>query len=416
MTGTKVTKKQTNAKLEVNIGPREEFDTVGVLQELGLELHSFATQAGLLIIEELMRLESEYLAGARYQRQTEIDRWGRQRGYIRLGGQKIGLERPRLRDRRSGKEVALQTYGLFQKPDHSTEQIYERLIGGLSGRRYEQTVEQVLEGYGVSRSAVSRHMVIATAARVKQLVERDLSGFDVRVLLIDAVGIGATVQTVVLGIDGTGSKQVLGMREGATENAAVVNDLLADLIERGLPNEPERGLLVVIDGSKALAKAVGQTFGKRAQIQRCQVHKLRNIDGYLPKHLQATYRRKISAAYAMTAYTDAVVALRSVVTELEKINVSAAASLNEGLEETLTVHRLGLPETLRRSLRSTNIIESLFSTARHTMKNVRRWRSSQQAQRWTAAVLLEAEKKFRRIRGHNKMPVLIEAITNCVAQ
>lgn len=274
----------------------------------------------------------------------------------------------------------------------------------------------MVDGYGTSRSAVSRQMIDATAARLKELCECDLSAFDVRVLLIDGVKVGKALQATVLGIDGEGEKKILGFREGATENSTVVCDLLADLVSRGLKNDPERALLVVIDGSKALYKAVRQTFGTRVSIQRCQIHKLRNVLDYLPDELRQEYSRKISAAYAMRSHADAERALRSVVRELYKINVSAANSLEEGLEETLTVHRLDVPQTLRRSLRSTNMIESAFSQSRHLMKNVRRWRSSQHSQRWTATVLLEAEKKFRRIRGYKHMPELIEALTKTLGK
>lgn len=403
-------KPAAKARLHVELSATAAFDPHKLLEQMRIELQSFATSAGLFVMRELMRLESEQRAGAPYERHSDIDRWGTQSGFVRLGGQKVEIERPRLRSKSKKKEEPLETYRAFQDPERQAEQVYNSLIGGLSGRRYEQTVEQIVEGYGVSKSAVSRTMVAATAARVKELLERDLSSFDVRVLVIDAVRVGGSVHATVLGIDAGGSKMVLGFREGATENSVVVTELLEDLIGRGLPNEPERRLLAVVDGGKALAKALRTIYGKRVEIQRCQVHKLRNVLDYLPEQYRTEYRRKISAAYAMRSHADAKRALEQVIRDLKKLNVSAAASLEEGLEETLTVHKLDLPEELRRSLRSTNMIESIFSNSRHMMRNVKRWRGSEHTQRWTATVLLEAEKKFRRIQGHDLMKTLIEAL------
>ena len=416
MSRTKVGNAASKAKLNVELSSNEQFDPLRLLAELQIELRSFASSAGLFVMKELMQLETDHRAGAPYERHTDIDRWGTQLGFVRLAGQKLAVERPRMRSKSKGVDVPLETYKAFQNPEHTSEQVYERLIGGLSTRRYERTVDDMLEGYGVSRSAVSRQMVEATAARLEELLERDLSTFDLRVLLIDAVHVAKACHTTAVGIDGDGTKMVLGFREGATENATVVCDLLADLVQRGLKNERERALLIVIDGSKALAKAVRDTFGARASIQRCQIHKMRNVLDYLPDELRPEYRRKLSAAYAMRTYADAERALRSIVKELARINVSAATSLEEGLEETLTIHRLDVPNELRRSLRSTNIIESTFAHSRHLMKNVRRWRDSEHTQRWTATVFLEAEKKFRRIHGHKHMPKLIEALTKTLTQ
>ncbi len=394
----------------------ECFDPERLLEQLRIEMRSFASRAGLFVMNELMRLEAESLAGTPWQRHTDIDRWGTQNGYVRLGGQKLAVERPRVRSKARRQDVPLKTYRAFHDPTRQSQQVYQRLIGGLSSRRYERAVDEMIQGYGVSRSAVSRQRVEATAARLEELLERDLSGFDVRILPIDAVRVGASVHSTVLGIDRAGAKLILGFREGATENATVVNDLLADIIRRGLPNERDRALLVVIDGSKALAKAARETFGDRAVIQRCQAHKRRNALDYLPDERRPEYDRKIKAAYAMRSSADAARALRSIINALKRINVSAANSLSEGLEETLTVHRLGVDEQLRRSLRTTNMIESGFSHARHLMKNVRRWRDSAHTQRWTATVLLEAERRFNRIHGYKHIPGLIAALTKHLRQ
>ncbi len=230
-------------------------------------------------------------------------------------------------------------------------------------------------------------------------------------LLIGGVRVGGSVHTVALGVDTGGRKIVLGFRERATENAVVVTELLAELCARGLPNEPTRRLLAVIDGSWALGKALHDVYGGRIEIQLCHVHKLRTVTDRLPERYRGEYHRKISAAWAMRLHADALRALRRIVRELERINVSAARSLQEGLEETLTLHRLDVPEDLRRSLRSTNMIESIFSHSRHMMRNVRRWRGSEYSQRWTAAVLPESEKKFRRIQGYKHLTALLTLLT-----
>jgi transposase-like protein len=232
--------------------------------------------------------------------------------------------------------------------------------------------------------------------------------------VIDAVHVAKACHTTVLGIDGEGNKKVLGFREGATEHSMVAIELLAELIRRGLPNQPERAVLAIIDGSKALAKALRDTFGGRVAIQRCQVHKLRNVLDHLPDALRPEFKRKISAAYKMRLRDDARQALLQIIAELAQINISAANSLEEGLDETLTIHALDVPNELRRSLRSTNVIESTFSHSRHLMKNVRRWRDSEHTQRWTATVFLEAENKFRRIHGHKHMPELIASLTKTI--
>jgi transposase-like protein len=251
-------------------------------------------------------------------------------------------------------------------------------------------------------------MIQATAKDLKAMVERDLSTLDIHVLLIDGVRLGEHVMIVAEGIDSVGKKHILGFREGSTENARVCVELLHDLVRRGLATD--RPMLIVIDGSPALRSALDKFFDTNAIVQRCQQHKRENLKKYLPQKYHAEIDRKLRAAYAMTSYDDASQALRMLVNDLTHINVSAGNSLEEGLEETLTVHRLGMPETLRKSLSTTNLIESAFSHSRHVMRNVKRWRSSEQAHRWTATALLATEKRFRKVRGHRLMAVLINGL------
>jgi putative transposase len=256
---------------------------------------------------------------------------------------------------------------------------------------------------------VNREMVQATAQKVRALSERDLSDFDAWVLVIDGIKIGGSMVIAVLGVDSLGKKRFLGFREGSTENSRVCMDLLHDLKRRKL--RMDHPVIVVIDGSPALHCAVEEVFGVLAQIQRCRQHKCENVKKYLPKEYHAEYERKIKAAYAMNSYADARSALTNVIRELGRVNTSAAESLQGGFEETLTLHRLEIPPCLRTSFATTNLIESPFSHVRTVMRNVKRWRKgSTQTERWTATALLEAEKRFRRVRGYKSMSVLIAAL------
>ncbi len=404
MSAGKVDKRNAQVKLVFGDVPDPGFNLERLMEELGLEFHAFAASAGVLIMKMLMQAEEEFLAGERQSHGTEINRWGKQQGSVMLGGQKVHLDRQRLRTRK-GKEWKLESYERFRSNDDRARAVYERLLHGLSCRSYEQTVEAVAEGYGVSKSVVNREMVEATGKDLARLCERDLSALDIWVMMIDGVKVGNTIQTVALGVDFTGEKHVLGFQEGSTENARVCLDVLHDLTKRGL--KCTHPMIVVIDGSPALRSAVNQFFGDRAQVQRCHQHKRENVKQYLPDQYQAPYDRKIKAAWAMTDYADARRALSSVVRELQRINLPAAESLEEGFEETLTLHRLGIPPVLRVSFSTTNVIESSFSRVRTVMRNVKRWRSgTNQTQRWTASALLEVEKRFRRVKGYRSMSVL----------
>jgi len=404
MSQDKVDKKNAQVKLVFGDVPQPGFSLERLMEELGLEFHAFATSAGVLLMKKIMEAEEELLAGKRQSHGTEINRWGKEPGSVMLGGQKVHLERQRLR-RRDGKEVKLESYERFRSNGDRARAVYERLLHGLSSRTYAQTVEAVAEGYGVSKSVVNREMVEATSKDLQWLCERDLSNLDIWVLVIDGVKVGNTTQIVALGVDFTGEKRFLGFREGSTENGRVCLDLLHDLVKRNL--KMDHPMIVVIDGSRALRSAVDEFFGDRAHVHRCHKHKRENVKKYLPDQYHAEYDRKIQAAWAMTNYDDAKCALRAVVRELQRINLPAAESLEEGFEETLTLHRLSIPPVLRVSFRTTNLIESSFSRVRTVMRNVKRWRSrTNQTQRWTATALLEAEKRFRKVKGYKSMSVL----------
>lgn len=407
MNKKKVTKKEQQIKLTFNGIPQGEFNLDQLVEEVGLELKALATSAGVLIMERIMQEEKRTLLGKPYSRTTENRSWGEQEGYGVLSGQKVVLRHPRVRSK-AGQEISLDSYRRFQRPENRTEAMYEHLVHGISCRTYARVIEKVQSSYGISKSVVSRQMVEATAEQLKNLCERSLSDFALCVLLIDGIRVGKTVFVVALGVDSDGKKMILGMREGATENAHVCIELMNDLIDRKLPTN--RPILAVLDGSKSLRKAVEDVFGNAAAYQRCQIHKIRNVLSYLPDKYHAEYFRKLLAAYRMNTYADARAALDRIHRELMKLNESAARSLEEGMEETLTVHRLELPDILRTSFSSTNLIESAFSSGRTVMRNVKSWQSSNQRQRWAATALLEAEQKFRHVKGFKSMALLINAL------
>ena len=375
---------------------------VEVWEELQPEVEHLTGLAGLKIIRAVIEDEVTRRVGPRHQPDMESNcvRWGQQPGYVVFSGQKVAVERPRVRTR-EGQEVALTSYARLQDDGRRQRAVREGIVAGLTSRNYRRAVASVLEGYGIEKSSVSRQFVQASAAQLKKLCEKKLHGLDLVAILIDGIHLGKQVLVVALGIESTGKKHVLGLWQGATENTAVVKDLLEDLVARGLSTE--RRYLFVIDGAKALRAAIERVFGARAEVQRCQLHKRRNVNEYLPKNAQGDYDRRIRNAYAMTSYAEAKAELEKIFRQLERVNPSAARSLEEGLEETLTVHRLGVGELLRRSLATTNPIESCLSTVERVARNVKRWHGGDQPLRWTATGLLEAERKFRKVKGFREL-------------
>ncbi len=304
--------------------------------------------------------------------------------------------------------MALERYRRFQDDGARQRDVARRILAGVSTRQYECVLDDLCDGYGISKSAVSRQWRAASAAALQGLCERPLGALDLVVLMLDGIRFGDVVLVVGLGLDAQGRKHVLGLWQGDTENATVVGEWLDDLIRRGLPID--RQYLFILDGSKALAKAVRVCFGVDVLLQRCLVHKRRNVLDHLPPRHQRRWAWRLKAAWNMKDYAAAKKELEDIARELSQINPSAAASLEEGLEDTLTLHRLGLPEVLRVSLRSTNLIESLFSVARQTTRRVKRWRSADQVWRWAGSGLLEAEKTLRRVKGYAAMSVLLKAL------
>ena len=325
-----------------------------------------------------------------------------------VDGQKVPIRRPRVRDRQNG-EQRLGSYELFRRPGPLEPAVWERMIRGLSTRNYGAVVKEFAEAYGVEKSATSGHFIQASRQKLQELLERPLGQLRLCALVIDGTPFKNTNMVVVLGIGCDGQKTVLGLREGATENATVVGELLEDLAARGLDFSVPR--LYVLDGSKALLAAVRRHAGEAALIQRCQIHKKRNVLDHLPQEHRRLVQQKLNNAYAMAEYAEARRALDRLHRKLMDLNPSAARSLAEGLEETLTVHKLRVPASLRKTLASTNVIESAFSIVEMICRNVKRWRGGDHLERWVGSALLVAEKKFRRVRGYQQIPQLLGALT-----
>jgi putative transposase len=368
-------------------------------------------EAGLRIILLAMAQETDALTGARHQRSADrqAHRWSREDGYVVVDGQKVPIERQRLRGKNGG-EVRLGTYEMFQHTRGLEDEVWWKMLRGLTTRNYPLVTRSFAQAYGIEKSATSERFIQASRGKLKELMERPLGELQLCAILIDGTPFKGRQMIAAVGVGNDGQKTVLGLREGATENATVVRELLEDLARRGLDFATPR--LYVLDGAKALSSAVKRHAGEAALIQRCQVHKRRNVLDQLPDEYQPGIERKLRAAYAMLGEADARRALDQIHRELERINPSAARSLDEGREETLTVHKLKMPEMLRKSLASTNIIESAFSVAEELCRRVKRWREGDHRERWAGSALLLAESKFRRVKGYREIPQLLSALAD----
>lgn len=368
--------------------------------------------AGVGFVGEVLEEERTVLCGRRYQRdpQRQALRAGWLASSLSLGGRRVEIERPRVRSV-DGHEMNLPSWRAWSARDPLQRRAMEQMLVGVSTRRYARSLEPLpseLGVHGMSKSAVSERFVIGTGRKLLELMQRDLSGLELVALMIDGVHFSDHVVLAAVGIDRSGEKHPLGLREGATENTTACKALLADLIERGL--NPNRAILVVIDGAKALSKAVLEVFGERALLHRCQAHKKRNVTESLPERMRGSVRNAMSQAYATGDPKRARRLLDNLARRLESDHPGAAASLREGLEETLTVMRFNLPESLERVLSSTNLIENLFSRVREISRRVKRWQGGQMILRWTAAGVLEAERHFRKVAGYRAIPKLVAGL------
>ena len=366
-------------------------------------------QAGLRVMELLMEEEVRERVGQRSQPQPErtANRWGKERGFCVVMGQKVPIDRPRVRTT-DDQEVRLGSYEMFHRGEPLTETVWEKLMLGLSTRTYGRAVREFAEAYGLEKSAISEHFIEASREKLAEMMERRLGKLRLCALLIDATPFAGQQMVVALGVSQDGRKTILGIRQGATENATVVGELLGDLMNRGLDFAELR--LYVLDGGKALHAAVKKYAGASAPIQRCQVHKRRNVLDHLTDEQKPLVAKKLNAAYALEDYNAAKQALDALHRELMDLNPSAARSLGEGLEETLTVHRLHVPLRLRKTLASTNVIESAFAIVERVCANVKRWHAGDQRERWVGSGLLVAEKQFRRVQGHKQIPILLREL------
>jgi putative transposase len=352
-------------------------------------LLALAVGAGLQVMQALMEADVTTLAGpmSRHDSARTAVRHGRERGSVTLGGRRVAVTRPRVRATDGAGELRIPSYELFSSTEILGKMAMEKMLAGLSTRRYpvglEPVGQQVAEtSSATSKSAVSRKFVAMTETALAELLSQDLSGLDLVALMIDGVHFAESCCIVALGIDIEGNKHPLALVEGSTENSTLVTGLLVDLRERGL--DVTRPMLVGLDGSKALRKSVLDVLD-RPVIQRCQLHKIRNVKDHLPQRLRSSVGRKMTDAYHADSALEAEAALLVLATELDRTHPGAAASLREGLDETLTVLRLGVAPTLARTLRSTNAIESMISVCREHAGNVKRWRDGQMALRWCAA-------------------------------
>jgi putative transposase len=387
-------------------------EIVGLLQQ---GVGNLLRETGLALMQTVMEEEVRHLAGERYQQHEgrRAHRWGKEDGYCVVDGQKVPIQKTRLRTK-DKREQRLGSYELFQRSGPLQAGVWDKMMRGLSTRNYGAVVKDFHNAYGVEKSTVSENFIEASREKVKQLMERPLGELRLCAVLIDGTPFKDRQMIAALGIGGDGTKTVLGIREGATENTAVVSSLLSELVERGLDFSTPR--LYVLDGGKALAAAVRKQAGEAAFIQRCQVHKKRNVIDHLPDEHKAEVRRKMQNAYAMAEYADAKRALDRLHRELMDLNPSAARSLEEGMEETLTVHKLRVPDQLRRTLCCTNVIESAFSIVETVCRNVKRWRDGDHIERWVGSGLLVAERQFRRVIGHRQIPLLLSSMATAVSK
>jgi putative transposase len=403
------------------IGTRQPAvpDTVSVaLSELAGELRegllALAVGTGLQVMAAIMEQDVAAACGpkGRHDPERTATRHGHGAGSVTLGGRRVPVERPRMRATDGSGELPIPAYELFSDTEVLGRMALERMLAGLSTRRYPVALEPVgarteQAASATSRSAVSRRFVVQTETALAQLLAADLASLDLVALMVDGVHFGEHTCIVALGIDIDGVKHPLSLVEGSTENTTLVTELIVGLRERGL--DVTRPILAVLDGSKALRRAVLDVFD-RPVIARCQLHKIRNVQDRLPDKLRSVVAARMRRAYHADSALAAEAELSALAAELDKTHPGAAASLREGLAETLTVLRLGVPPTLARTLRSTNAIESMISICRTHSANVKRWRDGQMALRWCAAGMVEAGKQFRRVNGHLHLPALRDTL------
>lgn len=396
--------KRVNKKVEVAI--QEVQEDVGKINRLA------AIQAlipiALEAVGEALQKEISELAGERYSRGSEIKRWGSNPGSIFLGDQKVKLPVPRARNTKTNEEVTLSTYEHLQNAHQLDDMALSRVIHGMSQRNYEKAAINVPETFGIKKTSTCRRFIRASGKRLKEFMERDLSEHDIVAIFMDGKNFADNEIVLALGINTRGEKILLGMVETSTENYTVCKNFLLELRDRGL--NLDREILFILDGGKGLNKSAREVMKGRALIQRCQWHKRENVVSYLDKKLQDAFRNKLQEAYKLKSYDRAKERLNSIGRELKLINESALASLHEGLEDTLTLHRLGMFEKIGDSFKTTNCIENVNKQLATHTDRVDRWQNSNQRQRWVATTLMLIEPRLNKVRGHRHMLELREAM------
>jgi transposase-like protein len=388
-------------------------------EEMAFETRMAAIQTLIPIalerVNEDLQKEFSSLVGKRYARGKQLGPWGSNNGSVYLGDQKMPVRVPRVRDRIADTEVSLRTYQRLQSPGVIDDLAFRRVINGLSMGRYEKAAIEVPETFGIKRTSISRRFKRSSAQKLAALNERDLSGLDLVAIFLDGKHFSTDHEIVVaLGITLSGEKVILGMVETSTENYRVCRDFLNRLIARGL--RTQEPLLCLIDGGKGLRKGIEEVLGDQAVVQRCQWHKRQNVLAYLPQGRRDEYQRKLQTAYEQPSYEGAKARLSAIKAELQLINGSAVASLEEGFEETLTIHRLGLFETLGVNFKTTNAIENVNSLLAIYTDRVCYWKNSEQRQRWVATSLLEIEPRLIRLKNHQYLPQLRAALQTFVLE
>jgi putative transposase len=372
-------------------------------------LMEWAHQVGLEALKSLFVDDAERLAGpkGKHQASRELHHWGTTETSLEFGGRKITVERPRVRARKGG-EISLPTVRHLQSCDPLAETVLNQILLGVSTRGYADSIPAAPTGTksrGASKSAVSRQLTKRMTHGMRDALSRPLGDVQLVAMMLDGIGIGDHTVVVAIGVTLAGQKMVLGLEQGSTENAAICTEILHNLAGRGL--KVDDPILCVIDGGKGIRKALRDVYGDNAIVQRCQVHKRRNIRDHLPKHRQVSVDRQLAAAYASESVKVARKRITQLVSWLERNDEdAAAASLREGLEETLTILKLDTPPALRKIFATTNAIENLMGSIRKTTRNVKRWRSAKMAKRWVSVAVNEASKSFRRIKGYKNLPIL----------
>jgi putative transposase len=401
--------------------PTAETDRSETLREvldssIDTKLHLIQHHAKMarLLAEEVLEEEVTGLAGKRYSRKEDENpfrRWGSNSGSIRIDGEKVPIDVPRVRDTDAEEERSLKSYQAMKSAEPGPE-LMKAILLGLSQGDYQEVASQFVDGFGLSQSSVSRQFQERAQEALEEFENRSLEEENFLALWVDGKRVAGEQMIICMGVTEAGYKKVLGFTQATTERSEPVIELFRDLIERGLTFE--EGILCVIDGSKGLRKAIDEVFGDRAEVQRCQWHKRKNVVSYLPKADQKTWRSKLQRAYQESTYEAAKERLTDLHVELQQINRRAARSLQEGLEETLTLHRLGLFDELGKSLKTTNCIESLMGDVGEYIDGVKRWHHSPQRHQWMALAVLEAENGFRRLDGYDDLPRLQAALKETI--